>query len=127
MTSIASPTVPQFAVADLLGTGRYERYLREIRGRYASAVARLSDAVMKSFPEATRISQPQGGFVLWLELPAGTDSFALARRALGKGVSIAPGPLFSASGKFGNFIRLSSARVWDARLERALVELAKLM
>lgn len=127
VTSIASPTVPQLAVADLLGTGRYERYLREVRGRYASAVARTSDAVMKSFPEATRISQPQGGFVLWLELPEGTDSFALARRALRKGVSIAPGTLFSASGKFGNFIRLSSARVWDARMERALVQLAKLI
>ena len=127
VTSIASPTVPQLAVADLLGTGRYERYLREVRGRYASAVARISDAVMKTFPEATRISQPQGGFVLWLELPEGVDSFTLARRALHKGVSIAPGPLFSASGKFGNFIRLSSARVWDARRERALVELAKLI
>lgn len=127
VTSIASPTVPQLAVAELLESGRYERYLRDVRGRYASAVARMSDAVMKSFPEATRISQPQGGFVLWVELPEGTDSFALARRALHKGVSIAPGTLFSASGKFGNFIRLSSARVWDARMERALVQLAKLI
>ena len=98
-----------------------------MRGRYAGAVARMSDAVMKTFPEETRISQPQGGFVLWLELPEGVDSFTLARRALRKGVSIAPGTLFSASGKFGHFIRLSSARVWDSRMERALVELAKLI
>lgn len=127
VTSIASPTAPQLAVAELVGSGRYERYLREARGRYASAVARMSDAVMKVFPEGTRISQPQGGFVLWVELPEGTDSFSLARRALRQNVSIAPGPLFSASGKFGNFIRLSSARVWDARLERALLTLAKLI
>jgi DNA-binding transcriptional MocR family regulator len=127
VTSIASPTAPQLAVAELLANGRYERYLREVRGRYASAVARMSDAVMKIFPEDTRISQPQGGFVLWVELPEGTDSFALARRAMREGVSIAPGPLFSASGKYGNFIRLSSARVWDLRLERALLTLAKLL
>jgi len=127
VTSIASPTAPQLAVTELLTNGRYERYLREVRGRYASAVARMSDAVMKIFPEDTRISQPQGGFVLWVELPEGTDSFALARRALREGVSIAPGPLFSASGKYGNFIRLSSARVWDARMERALLTLAKLV
>jgi DNA-binding transcriptional MocR family regulator len=87
----------------------------------------MSDAVMKIFPEGTRISQPQGGFVLWVELPEGIDSFALARRALRQNVSIAPGPLFSASGKFGNFVRLSAARVWDARMERALLALAKLI
>jgi len=127
VTSIASPTVPQLAVAELLGSGRYERYLREVRGRYASAIARMSDVVMKVFPEGTRISQPQGGFVLWLELPEGTESFALAQRALSQGVSVAPGPIFSASGKFGNFIRLSSARVWDSRMERALLTLAKLI
>lgn len=127
VTSIASPTAPQLAVAHLLANGRYERYLREVRGKYQSAVMRMSDAVMKTFPEGTRISQPQGGFVLWVELPEGTDSMALARRALKNGVSVAPGPLFSASGKFGNFIRLSCARIWDARLERALVTLAKLV
>lgn len=127
VTSIASPTAPQLAIAQLLGNGRYERHLREARGKYASAVARMSDAVTKVFPEDTRLSQPQGGFVLWVELPEGTDSFDLARRALAQGVSIAPGPLFSASGKFGNFIRLSCARVWDMRMERALLSLAKLI
>jgi DNA-binding transcriptional MocR family regulator len=127
VTSIASPTVAQLALADLLASGRYRRYLGAVRGRYASAVARMSDAVMKVFPAGTRISQPQGGFVLWVELPPGTDSYALARRALRQGVSVAPGPLFSASGRFGNCIRLSCARVWDARLERALVTLAKLV
>lgn len=127
VSSIASPTVPQIATADLLESGRYERYLREVRGRYASAVARMSDAVMKYFPEGTRISQPEGGFLLWVELPKDVDSFDLARRALSQGVSIAPGSLFSASGKYKNFIRLSCARVWDARLERALLTLAKLL
>lgn len=127
VTSIASSTAPQLAVAELLANGRYERYLREVRGKYASAVARMSNAVMKVFPDGTRISQPQGGFVIWVELPEDTDSFALARRALRQGVSIAPGPIFSASGKYGNFVRLSSARTWDARLERALLVLAKLI
>ncbi|MFZ1547622.1 MAG: PLP-dependent aminotransferase family protein [Candidatus Nitrotoga sp.] len=127
VTSIASPTVPQLAVAELLANGRYERYLRGVRGRYASAVARMSDVVMKIFPDETRISQPQGGFVLWIELPEGIDSFSLARCAIHHGVSIAPGPFFSASGKFSNFIRLSSARIWDARMERAMLTLAKLI
>lgn len=127
VSSIASPSAPQLAVAELLESGRYERYLREARPRYAAAVARMSDAVLRHFPEGTRASQPAGGFVLWVELPGQVDSFALAQRALARGISVAPGPLFSASGKFANFIRLSCARVWDDRLERALAALAGLL
>jgi DNA-binding transcriptional MocR family regulator len=127
VSSIATPTAPQLAVAELLRTGFYERHLREVRGRYAAAVARMSDAVMKYFPTGTRITKPQGGFVLWVELPEGTDCFDLAQRALDQGISVAPGPLFSASGKFRNHLRLSCATVWDERLERALATLAKLV
>lgn len=127
VTSIASPTVPQLAVAELLESGRYERYLREARGRYASAVARMSDAVIRLFPSGTRLSQPAGGFVLWIELPSWVDGFELAQHALLEGVSIAPGTLFSASGKFKNFIRLSCARSWDEKIERALLTLARIM
>ena len=29
----------------------------------------MQDAVSRCFPAATRFSQPQGGFVLWVELP----------------------------------------------------------
>lgn len=127
VTSIASPTAPQLAIAELLAGGRYERHLRQVRSVYRSAVARMSDMVMTAFPEGTRISRPCGGFVLWVELPEGTGGVALARRALQEGISIAPGTLFSASGGFGNFIRLSCAQRWDARLEQAMLRLAALV
>lgn len=127
VSSIATPTAPQLAVAELLETGRYERYLREARGRYAAAVARMSDAIMKYFPTGTRITQPRGGFVLWVELPEDVDCFEVAQRALDQRISVAPGSLFSASGKFRNYLRLSCATVWDERLERALVMLGKLV
>ena len=127
VSSIASSTVPQMAVAELLASGRYERYLREVRGRYASAVARMTERVLTLFPEGTRLSQPVGGFVIWVELPPGTSGTALAQQALHEGINVAPGVLFSASGKFENCIRLSCACAWDARVERALLTLAKLL
>ena len=36
-------------------------------------------------------------------------------RALSEGISIAPGPLFSAREKFRNFVRLNFAQGWDER------------
>src|SRR5690606_41640464 len=86
--NLATPTIPQLAVADLLESGVYERHLRKVRGEYAQAVARMTQAVSDYFPEGTRVTRPQGGFVTWLELPDSVDSFDLARRALAQGISI---------------------------------------
>lgn len=124
--NLATATVPQLAVADLLENGQYDRHLRRVRSDYAQAVGRMTEAVIQVFPEGTKISQPQGGFVIWLELPGNLDSFELARQALAAGISIAPGPIFSASRKFSSFIRLSCACEWNPRVERALVKLANL-
>ena len=87
----------------------------------------MTDRVTQLFPEDTRVSRPAGGFVLWVELPEDINTTALMAQAMDEGVSFAPGPLFSASGKFGHCLRLNCAVRWDARLERALLTLARLL
>lgn len=126
VSSVATPTVPQLAVADILESGRYERYLRQVRRDYARAVDRMTEAVERHFPSGTRITRPEGGFVLWIELPEEIDTLAVARQALAAGVSVAPGPIFSATQKYRNFLRLSCACPRDGRVERALALLARL-
>lgn len=125
--NLATPAIPQLAVADMLDSGVYERHLRRVRTDYAQAVARMTEAVIHYFPEGTKISRPQGGFVIWMEIPGDVDSFALARQSLTQGISIAPGPIFSATQKYRQFIRLSCACVWNNRVERALANLAALL
>ncbi len=125
--NLATATLPQLAVTELLENGQYERHLRRVRGDYAQAVARMTEAIIHYFPEGTKITRPEGGFVIWLELPGDVDSFALAHKALEQGISIAPGPIFSASQKYRQFIRLSCACAWGTRIERALVSLAGML
>jgi DNA-binding transcriptional MocR family regulator len=125
--NLATAGIQQLAVAELLENGQYERHLRRVRSEYAQAVARMTEAIIHYFPEGTKITRPQGGFVIWLELPGDIDTFALAHKALAQGISIAPGPIFSASQKYRSFIRLSCACVWGSRIERALATLAGLI
>ena len=124
--NLASPTLPQLAVAEFLERGGYDRHLRQVRGDYARQIARMIQTVGKTFPEGTRVTQPAGGFVLWVELPSGSDAMRLYRQALAERISIAPGPMFSATQKYGNFIRLNCAQPWDERMERAMVTLGRL-
>ena len=127
VTNLATPTVPQLAVADLLDSGRYDRHLRTLRTELARGVARMTAAVGQHFPPGTRVTRPDGGFVVWVELPTAVDSFELSQRALQAGVSIAPGPIFSASQKYRNCLRLSCARQWNDRVEAAVATLGRLI
>jgi DNA-binding transcriptional MocR family regulator len=127
VTNLASPTLPQLALAHLLESGTYERHLRKVRRDYALAVTRMIQAVERHFPEGTKVTRPQGGFVIWIELAKGVDSLDLANRLLDESISIAPGPIFCASGKYRNFIRLSCACEWSNRIERSLATIARLL
>ncbi len=123
----AVPTLNQLIVAHMLEQGGYDRYLRQVRQEYARNVALAVKAVSLLFPEGTRVTQPEGGFALWVELPAGVDAMELHRRASRENIIIAPGPLFSATQKkYGNCIRLSCAVPWNDRVEKALKKLGEL-
>jgi DNA-binding transcriptional MocR family regulator len=51
---------------------------------------------------------------------------ALHRAALGRGISVAPGPMFSARSDYRNCIRLNYGHPWSDRLARAVATLGKL-
>jgi DNA-binding transcriptional MocR family regulator len=120
VTTIASPTLAQLAVADCLQSGRYERYIRKLRQTFYDQVQSASNAVAKYFPEGTRITRPRGGYLLWIELPKRVDAFRVYREALQKNVSILPGTIFSPSGRFGNHIRISCNHPWSNTMDLAI-------
>ncbi|MDF2692170.1 MAG: gntR [Labilithrix sp.] len=122
---VASPSAMQMAIAEFLGEGGYERHLRRLRRTLAAQCARYRDAVGEAFPPGTRISQPQGGFVLWVELPSSADGDAIQRRALERGIAVAPGSIFSARRRFGHCLRISTGHPWSPRIERAIATLGQ--
>ena len=61
-----------------------------------------------------------------MELPKGSESIALFEKLLDRGISIAPGPMFSASQRYRNCMRISLGHPWNERVEKALREIGKL-
>ncbi|MCE1254504.1 MAG: PLP-dependent aminotransferase family protein [Anaerolineae bacterium] len=108
-TNLFCPILPQQAIARFLESGGYDHVLRRMRRRYALNIDKMAAAVLRFFPTGTRITTPEGGFVLWVQMPAGIDSLELYRRALALGVTLAPGYLFASHRQFASYIRLSAA------------------
>ncbi|GFE61700.1 PLP-dependent aminotransferase family protein [Geobacter sp. AOG2] len=122
--SCSSPT--QLAVAEFLATGGYDHHLRTVRRIYARNMSLMRDAVVRFFPEGTRMTHPAGSFILWVEMPEQVNSITLYHRALEQGIGIAPGSLFTLTeNKYRNFIRLSTA-IWDDGIEQGVKKLGEL-
>jgi DNA-binding transcriptional MocR family regulator len=125
-TTLATPTLPQLAIAQFLATGGYEHHLRKTRAFYAEQVQLVSAAVQRHFPPGTCVTRPAGGFVVWVQMPESIDAMDLHERAMARKISIAPGSIFSAKGRFKNFIRLNCSATWSTELDRALQSLGDL-
>ncbi len=126
-STLATASLPQMAIAEFVAKGGYERHLRALRRNFAEQIQRMSEAVSAAFPEEIKVTRPKGGFVLWVELPKKVSALKLHALALVEKISIAPGPMFSASQGFDNFIRINCGHPWSTRLEWAIGTLGKLV
>lgn len=127
MSSLATSLPPQLAIADYLAQGSHDRHLRRLRAALADEQQRVRRLVLRHFPARTRVTQPRGGYFLWLELPPAIDTLVLHHQAMAMGISTAPGVLFSADRRFTHHLRLNVGHPGDARIDgaiRALGELA---
>ncbi|WP_240914768.1 PLP-dependent aminotransferase family protein [Roseimicrobium sp. ORNL1] len=127
ISTLATATLPELAIAEFLATGGYDHYLRTARRTYQGLVERVSNTIATHFPQPVKITQPKGGFLLWVELPPTVDALKLDDLALEEKISIAPGPMFSAKQGFRNFIRISCANAWTPKIEKALIRLGALV
>ncbi len=91
-----------------------------MRSQYARNRDCMIDWVSRYFPAGTRVSRPQGGFMLWLELPQGFDSQRLNRVLQPYNIQIAPGSIFSAAGKYRNCLRINYAGQPTPALEQSI-------
>jgi len=126
-TSLATSAPIQAALATYLKQGGYDKHLRQLRSKLAAQEAKLIDQVARYFPATTRVSRPQGGYFIWLELPQGCDALAVHQQALAHGISTAPGPIFSAKRQYGHFLRLNFGHPESPRQEAAIALLGQLI
>ena len=127
MTTL-SPSVPaQAAIADYLQHGGYDRHLRRLRHALEMQQGAMLASAARHFPAGTRVTQPTGGYFLWFEFPERVDSLRLFHLALAQGISLAPGPIFSASQGFGHCARLNHGHPWSADHERAMEVLGRIL
>lgn len=125
--TVSSPSLFSDVIADFLEHGRYDHHLRMFRKKLYANYLQIQKSVMQYFPDNTKISEPKGGFMLWLELDKRICTEDLYDEAVSQKVNFAPGRMFSQYNQYQNCMRLNYALEWTDRVESDLEKLGKMI
>lgn len=127
MTTLAASLPVQEGIALFMQHDAFEGHLVSLRRALALQQTALLGALRRHMAEGYRLTRPDGGYFLWLELPSRIDALDVHRRALEEGISVAPGPIFSARREYGHCLRLNYGHPWTPRMEDAVARLAHIV
>jgi 2-aminoadipate transaminase len=93
-TYVSPPLLPQAQLHDFLAAGNLDPHLAFLRTLLRPRRDTLLEVLAARMPPETAWTHPDGGYFLWLELPATIDAGELDRRAADVGVRFVPGAGF---------------------------------
>lgn len=111
---------PQMAVAAFIREGHYHRHVRRMRQIYQQRMSEWTCRVRQYFPCGICVTRPRGSFLLWIELPESVDMMCVMRTLRQHKIQVAPGSLFSPSGKYRHCLRLNCALPLTTQNDAAL-------
>lgn len=125
-STVGGNMLSQKVIARFLPTKDFQRHMGMLKLQCSIELNRVSQHILNTFPEGTKVSSPKGGYVLWVEMPKAVNSVRLYQMALEKKISVSPGTIFSANNHYQNFIRVNCGNEWNPRIESALTELGRM-
>ncbi|HEV7276600.1 MAG TPA: PLP-dependent aminotransferase family protein [Devosiaceae bacterium] len=124
---LAGDNAIQLAVAEYLGRRSHEKHLRRLREGLSARMRKGLSVLFQRFPENCTVSRPSGGYFCWVRGPKRFNAVAAAKVALADNASFAPGPMFSVTRSFGNFIALNLSHPWTLERERQMARIGQLL
>jgi len=121
-TYISPSMVAQAIVYEFCASGAIERSIETVRSALAQRAAALAGALRRELPEAQFVT-PEGGYFMWVALPAGADVNRLQRAATERGVSFVKGSDFMLDGGKSS-LRLAYSGVTPSQIEEGVARLA---
>jgi 2-aminoadipate transaminase len=121
---LCPPMLSQLAVAEYLDTQPWQEQIKVFRELYRERRDAMLDALHALMPPGCTWTRPDGGFYVWLTLPAGLDSKVMQPRGISERVAYVPGIGFYADGSGQREMRLSYCYPTPDRIREGVRRLA---
>lgn len=123
--NLGSSSLVRRAVADYLTSGSYPGAIRRAQRGYSRQARQIHECLAAQLPPGSRVNRPQGGKMLWVELPPHVDALDLYQLCRVEELSVTPGHLYSTAGGYENCMRVNCS-YFSADVKNALERVCEL-
>jgi DNA-binding transcriptional MocR family regulator len=106
LTGLGVNGLVQSSIAEFINTGDYSTHINKIRLSLNKHVHAYQKFLIENLPQNTRVSLPDGGIVLWVQIP-GLDAVELEKQAKSQQIDIRSGSNFSTHGYYKDCFRIN--------------------
>ena len=117
----------QMLVSAYLRDYDWMQHIRDSRVLYQARCAAMLSALAEHLPDGVDWTVPDGGFFVWLTMPAGVDTYPLLYEAIDAGVVFIPGAAFTPSDEPSNKLRLAFSAVPEEDIREGVRRLAPVL
>jgi 2-aminoadipate transaminase len=115
-----SPNFTQVLAHEFLQRGMIYPYIERLRKIYRQRKDLMVAAIREFFPAEMEWTEPQGGFYIWLKLPAGVDALSVLKASMEEGAIFVVGRTFDPEGVDNSHIRLAFSNAPEATIEKGI-------
>jgi 2-aminoadipate transaminase len=116
-------TVNQLAAERWLAEHDLGEHIASLAAHYRPRRDALLEGLREHLPAGSRMTEPEGGLFIWVELPDAYDAEAILPRALDRGVAYVPGKYFYAGEPRPQTLRVSFATATPEELREGAARL----
>ena len=125
MRNISVNTPLQLGLADLIYSRAYREHINTLSSILMQQVEQYRSDVLRAFHSIDiGLTQPKGGYALWIQLPEEIDGLELYYFAQQQGINIVPGEVFGEDKRYKNCIRLNAGHEMSTEIYQAIECLA---
>ena len=117
----------QLTAERYFGGTRWRRVLQDLTRTYAERRDAMVAALEEHFPAEARFTVPEGGFFVWVEMPAFLDLKSILAEAVEHGVTYVPGDAFFPDGRGRNCMRLAFCYAEPEAINEGIRRLAEVL
>ena len=124
--NLATSSFTQYVLSNILRNENLTKIGDGLAENYKKNIQIYSNVLQSQMSDQLGLTQPTGSYFLWARVE-GLDARAVYQKAKKQKISFTPGPLFSASSQYSNYLRLNCAHELTDKRHQDLNTLVKLL